>query len=123
MSIITTIGLFLLTAMAEIAGCYLPYLWLQNRAPAWALLPAIASLALFVWLLTLHPTAAGRVYAAYGGIYVATALAWLWLVGGGARIFGTSQERSWPCWAWLSLCLPRARSCSMTYRRNHHAYR
>ena len=82
MSILTTIGLFLLTAIAEIVGCYLPYLWLNNRAPAWVVLPAIVSLALFVWLLTLHPTAAGRVYAAYGGIYVATALAWLWLVDG-----------------------------------------
>ena len=45
-------------------------------------LTAIASLAAFVWLLTLHPTAAGRVYAAYGGVYVATAIAWLWLVDG-----------------------------------------
>jgi small multidrug resistance family-3 protein len=46
------------------------------------LIPAVLSLALFVWLLTLHPHAAGRVYAAYGGIYVATALAWLWLIDG-----------------------------------------
>ena len=46
------------------------------------LLPAAASLALFAWLLTLHPTAAGRVYAAYGGVYVAMALAWLWIIDG-----------------------------------------
>ena len=46
------------------------------------LLPAAASLALFVWLLSLHPTATGRVYAAYGGVYVAAALVWLWLVDG-----------------------------------------
>ena len=44
------------------------------------LLPAAASLALFVWLLSLHPTASGRVYAAYGGVYVSVALAWLWWV-------------------------------------------
>lgn len=44
--------------------------------------PAALSLALFAWLLTFHDTAAGRVYAAYGGVYVATALAWLWLVDG-----------------------------------------
>ena len=46
------------------------------------LLPAATSLALFVWLLTLHPAASGRVYAAYGGVYIATALVWLWWVDG-----------------------------------------
>jgi len=46
------------------------------------LLPAAGSLALFVWLLTLHPVAAGRVYAAYGGVYVATAIVWLWVIDG-----------------------------------------
>ena len=82
MNLLATTGLFAVTAVAEIAGCYLPLLWVQNRAPAWVLVPAAVSLALFVWLLTLHPTAAGRVYAAYGGVYVATALVWLWLVDG-----------------------------------------
>ena len=82
MPLLTTTGLFVLTALAEIVGCYLPWLWLNQRAPAWVLLPAALSLALFVWLLTLQPAAAGRVYAAYGGVYVATALAWLWLVDG-----------------------------------------
>lgn len=82
MTLVTTAGLFVATAIAEIVGCYLPYLWLKDRAPVWVLVPAAASLALFVWLLTLHPTAAGRVYAAYGGVYVATALAWLWLIDG-----------------------------------------
>lgn len=75
-------ALFVATAVAEIVGCYLPYLWLRKGAPAWVLLPAAASLALFAWLLTLHPQAAGRVYAAYGGVYVATALIWLWLADG-----------------------------------------
>lgn len=75
-----TLGLFLLTAVAEIVGCYLPYLWLKKEGSVWLLLPAAASLAAFVWLLTLHPTAAGRVYAGYGGVYVAVALAWLWIV-------------------------------------------
>jgi small multidrug resistance family-3 protein len=82
MNLLATTALFAVTAVAEIAGCYLPLLWVQNRAPAWVLAPAAVSLALFVWLLTLHPTAAGRVYAAYGGVYVATALVWLWLVDG-----------------------------------------
>ena len=82
MKLVATTGLFVATAIAEIVGCYLPYLWLKDRAPAWVLIPAAISLAVFVWLLTLHPTAAGRVYAAYGGVYVATAVAWLWLVDG-----------------------------------------
>ena len=69
-------------ALAEIVGCYLPYLWLRQGKPAWLLVPAAASLALFAWLLTLHPQAAGRVYAAYGGVYVAVALAWLWWADG-----------------------------------------
>ena len=77
-----SLGLFGLTALAEIVGCYLPWLWLKQGRSAWLLLPAALSLAAFVWLLTLHPQASGRVYAAYGGVYVSVALAWLWLVDG-----------------------------------------
>lgn len=77
---IKLLGLFAATAVAEIIGCYLPYLWLRRDGSAWLLIPAAASLALFVWLLSLHPHAAGRVYAAYGGVYVSVALAWLWAV-------------------------------------------
>jgi small multidrug resistance family-3 protein len=80
--LIGTTSLFVLTAVAEIVGCYLPWLWLNQRASVWVLVPAASSLVLFVWLLTLHPAASGRVYAAYGGVYVATALVWLWLVDG-----------------------------------------
>ena len=79
---VKTLALFLLTALAEIVGCYLPWLWLRKGGSIWLLLPAAASLALFAWLLTLHPTASGRVYAAYGGVYIGTALFWLWLVDG-----------------------------------------
>ena len=68
------------TAIAEIVGCYLPYLYLKQGGSAWLLAPAILSLGLFVWLLSLHPTAAGRVYAAYGGIYIGVAIMWLWLI-------------------------------------------
>ena len=82
MLILKTLGLFILTAVAEIVGCYLPYVWLKRGGSVWLLVPAIASLALFSWLLTLHPTAAGRVYAAYGGVYVAVAVLWLWIVDG-----------------------------------------
>lgn len=77
-----TIALFGLTALAEIIGCYLPYLWLKQGKSAWLLLPAALALALFAWLLTLHPNAAGRVYAAYGGVYIGVAILWLWLVDG-----------------------------------------
>jgi small multidrug resistance family-3 protein len=57
------------------------YAWLKAKSPAWWLAPGAVSLALFAWLLTLHPgSAAGRTYAAYGGVYVATAMLWLWLV-------------------------------------------
>lgn len=82
MNLVSTTGLFIATAIAEIVGCYLPYLWLKDRAPVWVFVPAAISLAVFVWLLTLHPTAAGRVYAAYGGVYVATAVAWVWAIDG-----------------------------------------
>jgi small multidrug resistance family-3 protein len=77
-----TFLLFLATAIAEIVGCYLPYLWLKQGQSAWVLVPAAASLALFVWLLTLHPTAAGRTYAASGGVYILAAVLWLWSVEG-----------------------------------------
>jgi len=75
-----TLALFVATAIAEIVGCYLPYLWLRQGRSVWLLAPAALSLAAFVWLLSLHPQAAGRVYAAYGGVYVSVALVWLWSV-------------------------------------------
>jgi small multidrug resistance family-3 protein len=82
MILIQTATLFVLTALAEIVGCFLPYLWLRKSGSIWLLLPAVLSLAAFVWLLTLHPAASGRVYAAYGGVYVAVALVWLRVVDG-----------------------------------------
>ncbi|WP_313176293.1 YnfA family protein [Massilia sp.] len=80
--LLKTALLFAATALAEIVGCFLPYLWLRKGGSILLLVPAAASLALFVWLLTLHPAASGRVYAAYGGVYVATALVWLRFVDG-----------------------------------------
>ena len=80
MYVLKTLGLFVLTALAEIAGCYLPYLWLRQGRSAWLLVPGALSLALFAWLLSLHPTAAGRTYAAYGGVYVSVAVFWLWRI-------------------------------------------
>jgi small multidrug resistance family-3 protein len=82
MDLVKTFGLFFVTAIAEILGCYLPYLWLKQGKSIWLLVPAALSLGLFAWLLSLHPTAAGRVYAAYGGVYIFVAILWLWSVDG-----------------------------------------
>lgn len=74
--------LFFATALCEIIGCYLPWLWLKRGATPLLLVPAGLALVMFVWLLTLHPAASGRVYAAYGGVYIFTALLWLRVVEG-----------------------------------------
>lgn len=75
--VLKVFGLFFITAIAEILGCYFPYLILNQGKSHWLWIPTALSLALFVWLLTLHPVASGRIYAAYGGIYIFTALMWL----------------------------------------------
>lgn len=77
-----TLLLFVATAGAEIVGCNLPWLWLKQQGSAWLLVPAAVSLGIFVWLLTLHEAASGRVYAAYGGVYICVAILWLWAVDG-----------------------------------------
>lgn len=82
MELLRVAALFAVTAVAEIVGCYLPWLVIKQGKTAWLLMPAAISLALFAWLLTLHPSAAGRTYAAYGGTYIAVALVWLYFVDG-----------------------------------------
>ncbi|XBM02340.1 YnfA family protein [Chitinibacter sp. FCG-7] len=82
MDLLRIAALFAMTALAEIVGCYLPWLVLKQGKPLYLLLPAAVSLALFAWLLTLHPSAAGRTYAAYGGMYIVIALLWLRFVDG-----------------------------------------
>lgn len=78
-----TLALFVVTAIAEILGCYLPYLWLRRACSPWLLVPAAMSLGGFAWLLSLHPSlGAGRAYAAYGGVYVTVAVLWMWWVEG-----------------------------------------
>ena len=79
MNPLAIVPLFVVTAVAEIAGCYLVYLWTREQRSPMLLLGAAASLALFAWLLSFHPSA-GRAYAAYGGVYVAAAVAWGWIV-------------------------------------------
>lgn len=86
--LVNAVGLFAVTAAAEICGCYTFYLWLTlKRSPLW-LLPGIASLCVFAWLLISHPTAAARTYAAYGGIHIAASLSWLKWVDGHSRDLG-----------------------------------
>lgn len=70
-------------ALAEIAGCFSFWMWLREGKPIWWLAPGMISLALFAWLLTLvDSAAAGRAYAAYGGVYIIASLGWLWRVEG-----------------------------------------
>lgn len=75
--VISTFFLFFITALMEILGCYFPYLILNQGRSQWLWIPTVISLAAFVWLLTLHPAASGRIYAAYGGVYIFSALLWL----------------------------------------------
>jgi small multidrug resistance family-3 protein len=82
MTVLRAVSLFAVTAIAEILGCYLPYLWLRQGRSAWLLLPGAISLFAFAWLLSLHETGAARTYAAYGGVYVTAAIVWLWVVEG-----------------------------------------
>jgi small multidrug resistance family-3 protein len=75
--------LYLAAALAEIAGCFAFWAVLRLGAPTLWLGAGVASLIVFAWLLTLvEVAAAGRAYAAYGGIYVAASLGWLWAVEG-----------------------------------------
>jgi len=78
-----TFAIYLAAAAAEIGGCFAFWAWLRlDRSPLWVL-PGVVSLALFAWLLTLSDAvAAGRTYAAYGGIYILSSLLWLWAVEG-----------------------------------------
>lgn len=70
-------------AIAEIAGCFAFWGWLRLAKPVWWLIPGLLSLVTFAYLLTLVETnAAGRAYAAYGGVYIVASLLWLWSVEG-----------------------------------------
>lgn len=75
--------LYALAALAEIAGCFAFWAWLRLGKPPYWLVPGIASLALFAFILTrVDAAASGRAFAAYGGIYIVASLLWLWTVDG-----------------------------------------
>lgn len=79
----TTIAAYIGAAIAEIAGCFAFWAWLRLDKPVWWIIPGVASLVVFAYLLTLvESTAAGRTYAAYGGVYIASSLIWLWYIEG-----------------------------------------
>jgi len=80
----TSLALFVAAALCEIGGCFAFWVWLKlGKSPLWAM-AGVALLVLFAWLLTrVDSAAAGRAFAAYGGIYIAMSLAWMWLVEGG----------------------------------------
>lgn len=78
-----TIAAYIGAAVAEIVGCFAFWAWWRLDKSALWLIPGLGSLALFAWLLTFAEVgAAGRAYAAYGGVYIAASLAWLWLAEG-----------------------------------------
>jgi small multidrug resistance family-3 protein len=81
--LVPTVAAYLVAAVAEIAGCFAFWAWLRLGRSAWWLVPGMAALALFAVALTrVEADAAGRAYAAYGGVYIAASLAWLWAVEG-----------------------------------------
>ena len=78
-----TAFVYIAAALAEIGGCYSFWIWLRQGKSVWWLIPGCASLVLFAWLLTqIDTSAAGRAYAAYGGIYICASLGWLWAIEG-----------------------------------------
>ena len=81
--LLTTATVYAAAAVAEIAGCFAFWAWLRPGKSAFWLVPNVASLVAFAWLLTLSPAEhAGRAYAVYGGIYIVASLGWLWAVEG-----------------------------------------
>ncbi len=75
--------IYLAAALAEVAGCFAFWAWLRQDKSVWWFVPGLLSLVLFAYLLTrVDVDAAGRAFAAYGGLYIVTSLGWLWLVEG-----------------------------------------
>ena len=81
--LLPTALLYAVAAIAEIAGCFAFWAWLRLGKSVWWTLPGLVSLVIFALLLTrIDSDAAGRAFAAYGGVYIAASLVWLWSVEG-----------------------------------------
>lgn len=81
--VLSTFLIYAAAAIAEIAGCFAFWAWLRQGQSVWWVVPGVASLIAFAWLLTLAPSDyAGRAYAAYGGIYIVASIGWLWFAEG-----------------------------------------
>jgi small multidrug resistance family-3 protein len=79
----TSVAVYIAAAVAEIAGCFAFWGWLRLGKPIWWLIPGMAALVAFAWLLTsIESDYAGRAYAAYGGVYISASLVWLWAFEG-----------------------------------------
>ena len=80
-----TLTAYIGASIAEIAGCFAFWAWLRLGKSIWWIVPGVAALVLFAYLLTrVESDAAGRAYAAYGGVYIVASLGWLWLIEGRA---------------------------------------
>jgi len=78
-----TVLVYAAAALFEISGCFSVWAWLRLGRSAWWLAPGAVALALFAWLLTRVETeAAGRAFAAYGGLYIGASLLWMWAAEG-----------------------------------------
>ena len=80
---VSTVTFYLIAAIAEIAGCFAFWAWLKLDKPVFWIGPGVICLAIFAYCLTrIDANYAGRAYAAYGGVYIATSLLWLWIIEG-----------------------------------------
>jgi small multidrug resistance family-3 protein len=102
-----TIGYFLLAGLCEIAGGYLVWLWLREHRSRWYAVLGAVLLVLYGVIPTLQPASFGRVYAAYGGVFIALSLLWGWrvekippdrfdIIGGGVALVGVAIIMYWP---------------------------
>lgn len=113
----TSIDIYIMAALAEIAGCFAFWAWLRLGKSAGWLLPGVVSLMIFAWLLTrIDSASAGRAYAAYGGVYIAASLVWLWLAEG---VRPNRWTYSVPRYAsWMRPLLVRAENGMTVWRAN-----
>ena len=76
MAIIRSLWIFILAAIFEIGGCYFVWLWLKEYKSYWYGIAGMILLAAYGVIATFQPSTFGRVYAAYGGIFIIASLVW-----------------------------------------------